>query len=93
MFTLKPIHEDKLNDAIAAALDTLNAEEQDSQLYNEALAHLEKLYAFRAQSAMKPVDPNTVLGVAGNLAGVLLIIKYEQINVITSKALSFIKLK
>lgn len=39
----------------------------------------------------KRVDPSTVLTVAGNLAIALIVIKYEQRSVISTKALSFMK--
>jgi len=36
------------------------------------------------------VDGNTILIVAGNLLGILLILKYEQLEIVTSKAISFV---
>lgn len=36
------------------------------------------------------ISPDTKLIVAGNLAGILLILYFEKMNVITSKALSFV---
>jgi hypothetical protein len=41
--------------------------------------------------AGKPrIKPDTWLIVAGNLAGIVLILKHEQLNVISTKALGFI---
>jgi len=36
------------------------------------------------------VSPDTILIVAGNLLGILLILKYEELNIITTKAMSFV---
>lgn len=38
----------------------------------------------------KRLDPNTVAIIAGNLLGIGLILSYEKLNVITTKALSFV---
>lgn len=39
----------------------------------------------------KRVSPDTLVAVAGNLLGIIVIVGYENKNVITSKALSFLK--
>lgn len=36
------------------------------------------------------LDPNVLLGIAGNLAGILLILNYEKLGIITSKAVQFV---
>lgn len=36
------------------------------------------------------VSPDTILVVAGNLLGILLILKFEKLDIITTKALSFV---
>lgn len=36
------------------------------------------------------VSSDTILIVAGNLLGILLILKYEQLDIITTKAMSFV---
>lgn len=43
------------------------------------------------KSFFERVDPSTVLTVAGNLVIALIVIKYEQKSVISTKALSFLK--
>lgn len=42
------------------------------------------------QKAKFRISPDTVALVIGNLAGIVLILKYEEMNVITSKALNFV---
>lgn len=36
------------------------------------------------------ISPDTILVVAGNLLGIVLILKHEKIDIITSKALGFV---
>lgn len=49
---------------------------------------------YRAYDGMlKPalvINPDTALVVAGNLLGIILILKHEKIDIITSKALGFV---
>jgi len=53
------------------------------------LAHLERIRALRRDDK-KRLDPNTMLLVAGNIAGILVVVSYERIAVVTSKAMNFI---
>ena len=36
------------------------------------------------------IDPNTVLGIAGNLLGIVAVLNYEKTDIITSKAFGMI---
>ena len=38
----------------------------------------------------KPIDPNTIIAVAGGLLQVVLIIGHERLHVLTSKAIGFV---
>lgn len=58
--------------------------------YPEMVKQLDTLYSLRNASAPKPLSADTKLLAITNLAGILLIIKHEQVGVITSKALGFI---
>ena len=44
----------------------------------------------KANLCKSKIDPNTVAIIAGNLAGIMLILNFEKLNVVTSKALSFV---
>ena len=44
----------------------------------------------REASRKDRFSPDTLLMVGGNLAGILLILNFEKLNVVTSKALSFV---
>lgn len=61
----------------------------DSEEYATMLNRLERLYKLKEKNSPKHIDPNTWLIVGGNLAGILIIVFYEQAHVVTSKALGF----
>ena len=44
----------------------------------------------KANATKKSVSLDTVLVVLGNLAGILLILNFEKLNVLTSKAIPFV---
>lgn len=51
---------------------------------------LEKLYRMKASEKPDKVSKDAMLAVGGNLAGILLILNYERVHVVTSKALGFV---
>ena len=51
---------------------------------------LTKLYALKESNSKRRISPDTLAIVAGNLAGILLIVGHEQAHVVTSKALNFV---
>lgn len=79
-----------LSIAINRLLTEMDQYGPDSPEYPTMLGQLERLYAVRSQHRSSRVDPNTIAIVAGNLFGILIIVTYEQKNVLGSKAISFI---
>lgn len=86
----------KTDERLEAAIETIFIEmaghESDSDEYLELLDRLQRLYAIR-QNSTKPrrtISPDTALTVAGNLAGIALIVNYEKLNVVTSKAMNLL---
>lgn len=88
---------EKSPDETAAALDKtikrleddMTAESGDSDEYATMLNRLERLYKLKEKHAPKQVSPDTMLIVAGNLLGILIIVGYEHGHVIVSKAIGF----
>lgn len=72
------------------ALVGLKAEMIDSEDYKKTLSTVERLYEMMDNRKPSSVSKDTALVVIANLVGILLIIKHENVNVITSKALSFV---
>lgn len=62
----------------------------DSEEYPALLSHLERIVALRASKEKRMPSPDTMILAAGNLLGILIIVKFEQMNVMTSKAISFV---
>ncbi len=79
-----------LEPVIAKLQEELAAYDPNSEEFSIAMDHLEKLYILRTGTGKKGVDANTLAIVAGNLLGILIIVAYERMHVVTSKGLNFI---
>lgn len=81
----------KLDEAIDEVLVDMNSVTSDTPEYAKMVKRLKTLHALRQAEKPKPVDWNTVVLTCGNIAGICVIVKYEQFNVITSKAMNFLQ--
>jgi hypothetical protein len=79
-----------LDDAIDRAARELNHHDVGSPEYVKILNALSSLTDMRQQEKPKSVSKETLFNVGGNLLGIIMILKHERVNVITSKALSFV---
>lgn len=68
----------------------LNAVSVSSEDYEKVMNQIERLHKMKMQNASRRVSPDTALMAFTNLAGIAVIVRHEQFNVITSKALSFV---
>lgn len=80
---------DKLDLTIQSLLADMDGELPESAKYGELLTRLERLYALK-EKGKKRVSPDTIWLVAGNLAGILVIVAYEQRHVFVSRAQAFL---
>jgi hypothetical protein len=91
VFTKKPKPEktelDKAIDELFLEMRGFTAETEE---YAAMVDQLLKLYALKSKDEKSRLSPDTMLIVAGNLVGIVMIVAYEQKNVATSKALNFI---
>lgn len=62
----------------------------DSAEYAKMRAHLSELYSLKERNAPSRLSPDTVAVVLGNLVVAVVVVKYEQLNVVTTKALNFL---
>lgn len=90
MFTKKTDDHPELTNAINAALAELQHHEPNSAPYAAIVEQIEKLHALKPETSGKPVSHDTLFTVAGNLAGILMILNFERVHVIASKALGFV---
>ena len=80
----------KLDDIIDHVQSTMLTIDADSEEYPKLVDMLSELYKIKADKAGDRFSKDAMLAVFGNLAGILLIINYERVHVVTSKALGFI---
>jgi len=72
------------------ALIHMKAETINTEDYAKVLSLAERLHKMLDKDNPESVSKNTMLAVAANLVGIILIIKHEHVNVISSKAVGFI---
>lgn len=75
-------HIDPLIDEVITQMHTIGV---DSPEYDNMLKYLERLKKLKTHERREIVSPDTIAIIVGNLAGILLIVAYEQKHVITSK--------
>lgn len=86
----KIIKPNKLDMEIDSLLEELKYHEKDSKEYAQIVNQLEKLVKMKDIGRNHRIKPDTVAQVAANLAGIGLILNYEKLGIITTKAMSFV---
>lgn len=89
MFSRKEKPTDPLDKAIEDLLYQMSTYDGFTDEYVIMADQLTKFYAIKEKKNDR-VSLDTLATVGGNLAGILLIVNYEQANVLTSKALSLL---
>lgn len=89
MFKFNANKTSAIDEVIEDAIRELKGHEAHSDQYAKIVEQIEKLEEIR-ENKTERFSKDTVLMVAGNLAGILMIINHEQVHVITSKALPFV---
>lgn len=79
-----------LEEAIADLLSELKGHDTTSDEYAQTVKQLQKLHALKENERPSRVDPNTLLTVGANLAGILMIVGHERAHIVTSKAIQFV---
>ncbi len=79
-----------LSNAIDDALLTLLKQDPSTESYAASVDQIQKLHKMQEASRPAPVSQDTLVLAATNIAGIVMIIKHEHFNVITSKAISFV---
>ena len=86
----KPKHQRMLEAELDRTIIRLRAEMQNSEDYTKTLSIVERLHEMIDKETRSSVSKDTMLVVGGNLLGIILILKHEHLNPITSKALGFV---
>jgi hypothetical protein len=69
--------------------DELKGYDPKEENYGTILERLAVLYKMQ-ENEKRQVSPDTAVTIAANLIGILLVIRHEHVNVITSRAMSLI---
>jgi len=80
----------KLEKVIDSILDDMSKFEANSDEYSDMASNLEKLLKAKSYEKQKGISPDTMVIAAANLIGIVLILKHEKVDIITSKALGFV---
>lgn len=79
-----------LDDVIDEAISELVGHQAHTPEYAQIVNQLTSLNAIKSQQKTDRISKDTLVLVAGNLLGILLIVKHEELNVVTSKAMNFV---
>lgn len=85
-----PRHQRMIEEEYVRILTVLRSSQVDSQEYAKLLGNVERINGLMDIKKPSPISRETLLTVSANILGILLIIKHEEVNVITSKALGFV---
>ena len=85
-----PKHQRLIEEELVRVLSVLPQHQADTTEYGALLSSVERIHKLMEINRPLTVSRDTLATVAANLVGILLIIKHEDVNVITSKALGFI---
>lgn len=76
-------------DRLVEVIADLDPTEESYATVVKQMSELQEL-TLATKPVRKPLSKDTLLAVAGNIAGILIVIGYEHAHPVTSKALSFI---
>lgn len=88
---LDPKPKSQLQVAIDEVLFQMSSYPADSDEYATMLDRVKVLEKLKAEDKPSRPSPDTLILAAVNLAGIAMIIRHEQFNVITTKALGFVQ--
>lgn len=90
MFRKKHHEPSPVDEAIAELVSEMKATTGDTPEYATMVKNLEGLIKAKSHEKDRRFSPDTLLIVGGNLVGILMILNFERVGVVTSKALSFV---
>lgn len=86
MFKKKKNEEPNVNELIQLLQAQIKDLDVTDERYPKLIEQLDKLYKIRAHEAPEKWSKNTFVSAGANILGIVLILGYEQINVVSSKA-------
>jgi hypothetical protein len=86
----KPKYQRQIESELERALRALSTEIIFGEEYGKTLGCVERLYEMVDKDKPPTVSKDVWATVAANLIGIILVIKHENVNVITSKAFNLV---
>lgn len=80
----------ELESELTRLFEKLKTYPPNSPEYDKVSDQIAKLYKLKEVDSKKRVSPDTLVGALTNLAGIVMIVHHEELNVITSKALALV---
>jgi hypothetical protein len=80
-----------LDVAIEENLAQLKEFEPGTKQYAAVHAQIVQLQTHKEKTAPKRISPDVLVAGAVNILGIVLILKYEKLDIITSRAIGFVK--
>lgn len=74
---------------IKEVMDEMERVGPNDEKFPKLVVQLDRLMEMKRDDRRHTISPDTLVVVAGNLLGILLIVAYEQKHVMTSKAMQF----
>lgn len=90
MFKKTTVNETGLDLLIELATDELKNHTPGTETYSKGVEQLERLYKIKLSMKSDRVSKDGLIAALGNVIGIGMIIRHEQLNTITSKALGFV---
>ena len=79
-----------IEDEIGHVLTAMGSLDPKSDEYGTAARNLKELYEARSKKAAHLIEADTIVAATANILGILLILNYEQLHVIATKAIGFV---
>jgi hypothetical protein len=80
----------QLEEAIDKAMQSLDSYGASSEEYAQILDQVAKLHKIKLDEQPDRVSMDTLAVISANLLGIMLIIRHEHVNVITSRAMNLV---
>jgi len=80
----------KIEQAMDVCLEKMDTFDPSTKDYKDTIDSLSLLIEAKNAKAKGEISKDTLVVVAGNLAGILLILNFERLGIITSKSLGFV---
>jgi hypothetical protein len=90
MFGSKSPSQLLLEDELIHGLKKLKTHSPDTEGYAKTLDQVVRIYKIKEEQKSSSVSRDTLALVGANLLGIVMIIKHENLNVITSRAMNLI---